>query len=377
MEVKQQDRMTVADAQSRCLERNIPFFSYRLPGEKSVYFGAQRTPFVESFRGFKEMRGKEGFVLVPFWTQGNLPSLILYPDICFTDTTADEEKIVALSTVRWEPRVVKAGGRDSDYEAYRDQIGRMIRALGEGKLEKVVMARSLTIPIEGYKQVVEWFRHLTIHYPQAFVFLVSVPGVTVWAGATPEIFMQQTACGFRTMALAGTQALTGDPDHLFWGKKEQEEQQIVSDYIGRALERVRGNAFRTKGPFSAVAGNVAHLCTLFESENPLSAEEVDRLRKDLHPTPAVGGFPKEKALHLIEDVEICDRRYYAGYLGPVGKEGFFRLYVNLRSMELFPKSARLYVGGGVTALSDPDAEWKETELKSKTLLDWNKDGTKK
>lgn len=47
----------------------------------------------------------------------------------------------------------------------------------------------------------------------------------------------------------------------------------------------------------------------------------------------------------------------------------FHWFVNLRSMELFPEAVRLYVGGGITALSDPLAEWEETVLKSRTLLD--------
>lgn len=101
----------------------------------------------------------------------------------------------------------------------------------------------------------------------------------------------------------------------------------------------------------------------------LSREDADRIRKRLHPTPAVGGFPVRQALQYLEQTERYNRRYYAGYLGPVGNTDEFHWFVNLRCMEIFPQAVSLYVGGGITVLSEPRKEWEETELKSRTLLD--------
>ena len=87
----------------------------------------------------------------------------------------------------------------------------------------------------------------------------------------------------------------------------------------------------------------------------------------LHPTPAVGGYPKELAMEWIRRVEPHERRYYGGYLGPMFGE-HVRLFVNLRCMEVDDSRLRLYVGGGLTDKSDPESEWKETEAKAQTLL---------
>ena len=43
------------------------------------------------------------------------------------------------------------------------------------------------------------------------------------------------------------------------------------------------------------------------------------------------------------------------------------VYVNLRCMQLFAHEAILYAGAGVMAESDPENEWKETEMKMNTL----------
>ena len=88
----------------------------------------------------------------------------------------------------------------------------------------------------------------------------------------------------------------------------------------------------------------------------------------LHPTPAVCGLPKKRAMQIITEIEKRDRGYYAGFLGPLQASGAFDLFVNLRTMEVFDDALRLYVGGGITPLSDPETEWQETCQKADTLL---------
>ncbi len=88
----------------------------------------------------------------------------------------------------------------------------------------------------------------------------------------------------------------------------------------------------------------------------------------LHPTPAVCGLPKERALELIYKTEMHNREYYAGYCGPINYQGKTDLFVNLRCMKILPDKLALYIGGGLTAKSDPEKEWEETVLKANTLL---------
>ena len=89
----------------------------------------------------------------------------------------------------------------------------------------------------------------------------------------------------------------------------------------------------------------------------------------LHPTSAVCGMPKLSALQFIEQNEHLNRGLYSGYLGPVNMGGISKLYVNLRCMQLFDQSAKLYAGAGITFDSIPEREWDETTLKCHTLLD--------
>ena len=88
----------------------------------------------------------------------------------------------------------------------------------------------------------------------------------------------------------------------------------------------------------------------------------------LHPGPAISGYPKSTAIEKIEEIEAHDRELYTGYLGPLNIEGESSLFINLRCMKVYRDSYDLFVGGGLTKDSDAHSEWEETELKAKTLL---------
>ncbi len=357
-------KMTLAEAQAFCLERGIPFYSYRLPGEDVYYFGAQQEGEVKHFDRLEG--GEKGFIVVPFATMPKVPSLFIRGDFTFQGHSPvwEWEGVKEKSFFRPEQKYDRL--QDVGWEEYQQQVTAMITRLQQKKVRKLVLSRTLTRNCSGYTQAPLWFGKLAEHYPEAFVFLFSVPGVATWMGATPEIFLRQSVQGCETMALAGTRAW-GDTGA--WGAKEREEQAIVSKYVADVLHTNTGEKWEKTGPFSHRAGNVEHLCTAFRHRDMLNTPCVDRLRRALHPTPAVGGIPLQDALATIRQIEGNNRRYYAGYLGPVWENGTFDWFVNLRSMELLQEKVRLYVGGGITALSVPRNEWEETELKSRTLLD--------
>jgi isochorismate synthase len=121
---------------------------------------------------------------------------------------------------------------------------------------------------------------------------------------------------------------------------------------------------RDQKPLVVRAGNLLHLKSNFFIEqlnNPLE------LAFKLHPTPAVCGLPLTESEEIIRIHEGYERNYYTGFLG-ILNDTDFALYVNLRCAEILSDKIRIYVGGGITALSNAEDEWMETENKSKTLL---------
>jgi isochorismate synthase len=263
-------------------------------------------------------------------------------------------------------------GMVSNREAYCQLVRDAMAYIDAVELKKIVVSRVTDFALPDGFDPLSTFDQLCQRYPHAFVSLVAIPRVGTWIGASPETLLRVGKTGLKTVALAGTQARpqSNNLDEVTWGSKEIEEQALVSDYIRDFFLRAGVSEVIEKGPRTVTAGTVIHLKTTFEIhlESDARFALANRILNELHPTSAVCGMPKDKALAFIREHEGYDRRFYSGFLGPVHIDGRSDLFVNLRCMELDERIAWLYVGGGVTADSDPEAEWQETMLKAQTLL---------
>ncbi|MEM6379324.1 MAG: chorismate-binding protein, partial [Bacteroidota bacterium] len=213
-----------------------------------------------------------------------------------------------------------------------------------------------------------FFKKIENAYPKAMVYLANLPGIGLWAGASPEILLKYNNGIAETVALAGTQRVVEGQNvrNLEWGKKEIEEHQMVADYIAKKILSNGLVLIDQSEIYTSGAGAVAHLKQRFSFE--IAKDQLSDFIKNLRPTPAVCGLPKEKALDLIYQTESYDRQYYCGYLGMVEPDDSVNFYVNLRCMKIYKNHASLFVGGGITKDSIPEKEWEETELKAKTML---------
>ncbi len=265
---------------------------------------------------------------------------------------------------------------DTEHRSFLDTVAEAVRAIEIGRLHKVVPSRQKTISLPADFDVTEAFQRLCTAYPAAFVSVFSIPGVGTWLGASPETlvstYQQRGRPIFRTMALAGTQVASGHDalKHASWRQKEIEEQAMVSRYIINCFKKIRLREFEENGPKTVAAGNLLHLRTDFmvDTEKTNFSDLGSTMLRLLHPTSAVCGMPKEPALDFLLEHEHYDRSFFSGYLGPVNVAEETHVFVNLRCAQLLGQRALLYAGAGVTIDSEPDQEWKETEMKMDTLL---------
>lgn len=252
------------------------------------------------------------------------------------------------------------------YEAYSHQFKEMMTALKNGAVEKVILSREIVLDENLTSLLPDIFLSLQRHLPNAFVYLLFTPQTDIWIGASPEILLKHAAGICTTVSLAGTRdSASLKTDN--WSEKEIEEQGIVSNYIDKILEQFRIAPVDKHGPVIVNAGNVSHLKTSYQFPYSSVAGSMSQLVEQLHPTPALCGEPKQQAFNLIRRVEKHKRYYYGGFIGPVA-ENEMHLFVNIRCMKVSKNESTLYVGGGITASSNEEKEWKETKEKSRTLL---------
>lgn len=258
-----------------------------------------------------------------------------------------------------------------DEAAFCGLVQAAINEIKSSRMKKIIASRIVETTLQKGFDPVQSFKRLCERYPHLFVSLVAIPGVGTWMGASPEPLLTMNSDTLKLMALASTQPKpVGLPlEAISWGAKEIHEQALVVDYIRSFLQQ-RGIEWQEEGPQTSSAGNVVHLQTKFR----VSVEKRQRfwlaneVLTQLHPTSAICGMPKEKALAFILEHEKHKRRFYCGFLGPVHLAQSSNLFVNIRCMELIEDKAYLYVGNGITHESVPSAEWAETILKSQTLL---------
>lgn len=182
-------------------------------------------------------------------------------------------------------------------------------------------------------------------------------------GATPELLYYRKGTLLKTMALAGT-APVGDEEKLNTAK-ERNEHQLVIDGLKEVL-----SSFGEVRVGETKIVSYTHLCHLkTEVEAELRADVLDEhLIRALHPTAALGGWPREASRKWhSENLLSCGR---GGFGAPMvisyGDEVW--VLVAIRGVQWQGSDLCLRVGCGVVEGSEALSEWQELALKKRATL---------
>ncbi len=258
-----------------------------------------------------------------------------------------------------------------DPEDWCDDVRTATKRIAEGHLTKVVLARELAVRADTDLDPATVFLRLDETAPHAYRFCVDG-----FVGASPELLVSRLGEVVRAQPMAGTAPRSGDPDsdrrvaaELAASGKDRWEHQITIDAVHEAILPWCSYLDAEPAPSVVAAGPVQHLATLVEGRLSAPLPSVLDLVAALHPTPAVGGWPRATALDLQAELESADRGRYAGPVGWVDASGNGAFAVGIRSAELDGSHARVFAGVGVVADSDPAAELAETRAKARAVLD--------
>ena len=254
-------------------------------------------------------------------------------------------------------------------------VKRATELIKEGAFEKIVLTRAFDWRKTENFNVFGTLHRLRRANPNCNIFLINEADASL-VGASPETLIALSDSNLKTEAVAGT-TRRGDSASedaslakaLLASDKDQREHSAVTASILRRLKMVGVVGAATQTPELLRLGNVMHIRTPVIGK--LSADRTFlEVAGELHPTPAVGGKPRDLALPFIPGFEPHLRGLYTGAVGWIqsdGKKG--NLYVALRCARILGNTARVYAGAGIVAGSDPTLESVETEMKLKTILD--------
>ena len=254
--------------------------------------------------------------------------------------------------------------------AVRDALA----AIDEGRISKVVLARTLDVITGRRPDPIEVVHHLWRGNGGSHVFYFEPEEGCALLGAAPETVTTLSGGQFHATAVAGTVACGETAreqrqlaEQLLASEKEGVEQRIALEdmvaRLGPLAEKIRAQP----EPHVLTLARLQHLETeirarLSEGTSALTVLEA------LHPTPAVCGLPRDTALEFLEEHEPFDRGWYAGPVGWFDLDGNGVFVPALRCAVVRDLMWRLFAGAGIVEGSDPGLEWDETSIKFEPML---------
>lgn len=255
-----------------------------------------------------------------------------------------------------------------DEQGWRTNVEAALQAFRAGEYEKVVLARKATFELAEPVNAAVLLRALKKNTTQCFHFLFQPHARSGFLGASPERLYRRDGDLIRTEAIAGSRnrGASSAQDQLLCqellaSEKDRREHEYVVKGIRRSIEPLC--ALLTGGQEPAVLrlSRCQHLITPFKGRLRKGVRDSELLEK-LHPTPAVGGYPKKPAMEDIARLEPFDRGWYAGPVGWISKDAA-QFVVGIRSGLTEGRRLHLFSGAGIVDGSVAENEWEEIENK--------------
>lgn len=256
---------------------------------------------------------------------------------------------------------------------WKEAVRRATSAIRSGEMEKVVLARQVRLKAEHSFHIADILDRLLAEQTNAYVFAVDRRD-SCFIGATPERLVKRTGREFWTLSLAGSIARGRTPEEderlggfLMQDVKNLHEHDLAVKMIKGAMVEICEHVSAPDAPILHKLKDIQHLAT------PISGQARDDMSllhavEMLHPTPALGGMPREAAVAAIRELEEMDRGWYAAPIGWLDRRMDGEFVAGIRSALVRGQEAVLFAGCGVVADSDPVSEYNETSLKFRPML---------
>ena len=262
---------------------------------------------------------------------------------------------------------------EDDTFEWKELINNTKLKLSNGHFQKLVLSRAKSFELNEFPTWDIIIKKLTLQYPDCYLFLFKNRS-SFFFGASPEKFLSSNHNFIEVEAVAGSAPrgikISDDKiieNNLLESSKIKKEHSYVSYFISQILNDYSGHINFPESPEVRKLDNIQHLLTKF-SARIKNTDILFSLMDRLFPTPAVCGFPKEKTIEIIRNLESHDRGLYSGLIGWMDLNGNCDFTVTIRSALVEGKKITAFAGAGIVEESDPAEEFYETELKLKPIL---------
>lgn len=253
-------------------------------------------------------------------------------------------------------------------DGWRERVNEVLHDIAAGRVKKVVLARRVDYTCDMAVDPWSLFLMLREHHPNSYAIFHRTGPKTAFLSFTPERLYRRDGWSISVDALSSTVARGGTPEEdcrleqdLRGDEKQNREHRFVVDGVTARLNPVCRERPRIGGTSVMKLARIQHLWTPINGTLKEAVTD-DTLVEALHPTPAVGGTPRQEAMTMIARLEPFDRGLYAAPWGYAGRDEA-EYAVAIRSALVADRVISVFTGAGIVAGSDPDREWRELDDK--------------
>ncbi len=262
-----------------------------------------------------------------------------------------------------------------EHDIFIDMVAQAVAATQRGDLDKVVLSRLMDIVAEQPVDTAALMQRIVAQNPNSYHFHLPLPDGGALVGASPELMIRKQGRQFSSCPLAGSAPRHRDPqrdqasgDSLMHSAKDRHEHKLVTDAMRATLQPRSRLLSVPETPSLLTTATLWHLATQIQGDVLDDRENALSLACLLHPTPALSGFPHQRAQALIQRLEPFERQLFGGIVGWCDDQGNGEWVVTIRCGTVNGPRVRLFAGAGIVADSQPESEWRETGVKLDTML---------
>jgi menaquinone-specific isochorismate synthase len=254
------------------------------------------------------------------------------------------------------------------FSRWKENVDGALKIISTGELNKIVLARKTTLLFAKPLSIWSCLKHIVNKAKCATIFAFQLSPSLCFLGATPEKLFEREGQSLSADVLAGTRprGTTSDEDlqyekELLDSAKDLREFHIVKSFLQMSISPF---SKEMKWDSQDSILKTSHVQHIHNRLNVILKRGIfdKELISALHPTPALGGFPREKALSLLGQMETFDRGWYGGPIGVISPQGA-NLHVAIRSALIQECALHLFAGTGIVQGSIAEREWEELEQK--------------
>ncbi len=271
------------------------------------------------------------------------------------------------------PLETRSTFRADDYLRAVERVKDHIR---RGDIFQANLSQRWTLPLAGdaLRLALPLFEALARLSPAPFAAFVGAEDHAI-VSASPERFLELSGGRVETRPIKGTRPRGAEAAEdarlaaeLLASSKDRAENVMIVDVLRNDLGRVcETGSVETTG-----------LCELetFPQVHHLTSTVTGRLRGGLDgfdllaacfPGGSITGAPKIRAMEILDALEPVRRHIYTGAVGWLDWRGDADWNIAIRTALVMPRAVHFAAGGGITADSDPGAEYEETLHKAEGM----------